>query len=155
MITKTKIVLFFVITILLSYSSMKKEKEAPSERALSLKYKIIKINDKTLDFVVEATRLRADSVEMFRTPEHIHLIIYDKRDKVIWRSDDKYAVSTQISKPLPDSVGKTHIYSIRWYGNDNQNNILTTGKYKAQLVLPCRPKHYTLDIEIDWKNPYD
>ncbi len=155
MITKTKIVFFFVITILLSYSSMKKEKEVPSERALSLKCSIIKVNEKTLDFQLEATRLRTDSVEVFRTPDHLQLTILDKKGKVKWRSDDKYAVTTVISRPLPDTVGKKHIYSIRWYGNDNENNILVTGKYKAQLVLPCRPKYYTEIIEFDWVNPYD
>jgi len=155
MITKTKIVFFFVITILLSYSSMKKDKEVPSERALSLKYDIIKINEKTLNFVVEATRVRDDSIEVFRSTEHIKLIISDLNGKIKWRSDDKFAVGASGSKPLPDTVGKTHKYNIEWYGNDNSNNILPTGKYKVQLILPCRPIPYKIDFDLDWKNPYD
>ena len=155
MITKTKIVFFFVITILLSYSSMKKEKEVPTERALSLKYNIIKINEKTLNFVVEATRVRDDSIEVFRSTEQIQLIISDLKGKIRWRSDGKFDVGASGSKPLPDTVGKTYKYSIEWYGNDNANNILQTGKYKVQLILPCRPVPYKIDLDLDWKNPYD
>jgi hypothetical protein len=155
MITKTKIVFFFVIIILLSYSSMKKEKEVPSERALSLKCNVIKINDKTLNFVVEATRLRLDSVEVFASTEYIRLIILDEHGKTKWRSDNKYAVGSAISKPLPDTVGKTYNYNIEWYGNDDANNILVTGKYKVQVILPCRPKPYVIEMDLDWKNPYD
>ncbi|MEI6088949.1 MAG: hypothetical protein WCR42_00700 [bacterium] len=155
MITKTKIVLFFVITILLSYSSMKKDKEVPSERALSVKCNVTKINDKTLHFEVVATRLRLDSLEHFRSSEHLKLIISDKRGTVIWRSDSKYAFSSSISKPLPDSVGQTHKYFIDWYVTDNSNNILVTGKYKAQVLITSLPKPYVMDMEIDWKNPYD
>lgn len=155
MITKTKIVFFFVITMLLSCSSMKKEKIVPSERALSVKCDIIKINDKTLSFVVEANRLRADSAEYFPNSEHIRLLILDNRGMIKWRSDDKIVFSSAISKPLPDTVGNTYKYNIDWYGNDNNKNILVTGKYKVQVILTCRPKPYIMDMEIDWKNPYD
>jgi len=155
MITKTKIVFFFVITIIFSISSMKKDKIEPAERALSLKLDIIKVNDKTLSFVVEATRLRLDSFEVFRSNEHIQLTIADTNGKVKWRSYGKYAAAAFGGKPLPDSVGQTHKYIIDWYGNDDSNNILKTGKYKAKVVLPCRPVPYIIDFDLDWKNPYD
>jgi hypothetical protein len=155
MITKTKIVFFFVITVLLTCSAMKKDIDVPTERALSVKCDMTKINEKTYSFVVSATRLRMDSLEIFRSDEHIKLVITDQKGKIKWHSSNKYAYGAAKSRPMPDSLGATFKYNIEWYGNDDNNNILLTGKYKAQVTIPTVPKPYIIDMEFDWKNPYD
>lgn len=156
--TKSKILILFVIAILFSCSSTKKEKEKPlttSERALELKAEFSKSSNGRYIFTVLAKRLRSDSLERFPSSEHIRLFIYDKNGTNVWRTDNKIAYSSQITYPEPDTIGKTHKYFIDWDGNDNNNNILKTGRYRADLMLPIMPKPYIVSIEFDWKNPYD
>jgi hypothetical protein len=134
---------------------VKKDIDVPTERALSVKCDMTKIHEKAFSFVVTATRLRMDTLEIFRSDEHIKLLVIDKNGKIKWHSNNKFAFGAAKTKPMPDSLGKTFTYSIEWYGNDDDNNILPTGKYKAQVILPTVPKPYIIDMEIDWKNPYD
>lgn len=106
--------------------------------------------DGTIDIGAEVRRIYAASDEYLPSTEDVRVIISDADGNTIWRSDAGLMFSTMIMKVEPRDRGSVAVVERQWNGRDAAGSTVTSGRFRADVIIPALPIPYQASIEFSW-----
>lgn len=108
------------------------------------------LSDSLLDLGMMAKRVYIPTGEYLASSENFRVIVSDKKGNVVWRSDAVSNFLSAITKVEPQTINQVHRYALAWNGRDLNGDIVPDAEYKAEILIPCRPRPYQTETLFHW-----
>jgi len=107
-------------------------------------------SDTTLEIGALAKRIYVPPGEYLPSSENFRVIIVDAKGVVVWRSDAGMSFLSVVGSVEPRQTNQSQRYSLSWNGHDLQQNVVESGDYKVEFIIPARPNSYTTRTTLQW-----
>ncbi len=111
---------------------------------------VVSRGDSALEIGVQAKRIFLLSDEYLPTSENFRVIISDEKGTVVWRSDAGMNFMQAITSVEPQTPNHIQRYAVVWNGQHTMGETVPPGTYKAELIIPARPRAYMNTVEFAW-----
>jgi hypothetical protein len=150
MLRKTIIIIVMIFGII-SCKTVSGDRSKSDSSPLELSPSVDNPNDSTIVFIINAKRNSNVEGEYIPSSEYLIVNVFDKSGKHIWSSSRGKAFMQVITPVLPVEIDSTFPYTLEWDGRANDDQIIPTGEYMANMMIPAKPKAYSTSINFNWK----
>jgi hypothetical protein len=110
----------------------------------------IAVSDTQIDIGVMARRIFVPPGEYLPSSENFRVVISDENGRVVFRSDANQSFLPFISLVEPQVIGQMQRFVYPWTGKDMTGQTVSSGSYRAELIIPAHPNPYRASIDVPW-----
>ena len=107
-------------------------------------------SDTTIEIGALAKRIYMPAGEYLPSSENFRVIIVDSKGTVVWRSDAGMSFLSVVGNVEPRQINKVQRYALSWNGRDLQRNVVESGDYRVDFIIPARPTSYSIRTTLHW-----